>query len=501
MTRMIPKLLLTTALCLPIGSTAFAQAETACVDLGTALDSGLPDSLAVEVKRISDVQSAGDLVACEVELIAITDLRAREADTDAAVAKDGATLTETDQLTVTLEDELTVQGLVYLDRQPANVDIEGGETEVTVSNTQPDVTVTEGEANILIRQAPANVTIEMPQPTIRIEQRAPEIIITMPAPGVDIANARPQVEVRQAEPIVTVMQAAPVVALELQRVPDGEVAQNQVTDRVTGKIYAAGETSEAAVLDDATINMAQTEPRVIYQEEEARPATVIRTEPRISFESAEPNVQVTTQGEPQIEMVQTGEPVVTFNEAVDAESDDAQAAPAQAAPLPETDAAAETTDAANMDAPTGDLVPMTDDGAAAIDGEVAATDSQAAMPSDAEGTMAGDLATETEAAGPTIERDGYLAVDFAEIQPEALQGLSVYGANDENVSNVDQVIVTPEGALDGIVIEVGGFLGLGQTRVRVPANMTTILSDEAGDVRIYVDATEESLKNMEPYTD
>ena len=181
MTRQFPRLLLTTALCLPIATASFAQSDAACEDLGVALNDGLPESLSGDAQRITDVQAAGDPAACDVELVAI-----KSVTEGSDQASDEETLAETDQLTVKLQDEMTVQGMVYLDRQPANVDIAGGDTEVSVTSEQPDVTVTEGQANIVIRQAAANVVVEMPQPTIRIEQPAPEVIITMPAPGVDV---------------------------------------------------------------------------------------------------------------------------------------------------------------------------------------------------------------------------------------------------------------------------------------------------------------------------
>ena len=71
-------------------------------------------------------------------------------------------------------------------------------------------------------------------------------------------------------------------------------------------------------MDDATVNMPEVEPKVVYQDGEAKTPTVNRAEPTVSFESAEPNVQVTSMGEPQIEMVQTGDPVVTIEQSADA---------------------------------------------------------------------------------------------------------------------------------------------------------------------------------------
>ncbi|SHE85327.1 Sporulation protein YlmC, PRC-barrel domain family [Loktanella atrilutea] len=510
MTRQFPRLLLTTALCLPIATASFAQSDAACEDLGVALNDGLPENLSGDVQRITDVQAAGDPAACDVELVAI-----KSVTEGSDQASDEETLAETDQLTVKLQDEMTVQGMVYLDRQPANVDIAGGDTEVSVTSEQPDVTVTEGQANIVIRQAAANVVVEMPQPTIRIEQPAPEVIITMPAPGVDVANARPQVEVRQAKPTVTVTQAAPKVDLELERVPEGETASTTVTDRASGSTYAAGEAGESMAMDDATVNMPEVEPKVVYQDGEAKTPTVNRAEPTVSFESAQPNVQVTSMGEPQIEMVQTGDPVVTIEQSADASDSTPAAAADSTAPeadadAPESDAAAaegteatdaaaesQTEDQAAADTPPADVAPISQDGAAAMDSAEGETATEAGDAADAD--AATDTAAADTATAPVVTRDGYTAVPLADLRADTLQGMKVYGVNDEDVGDVGTVIETAEGAVQGLVVEVGGFLGLGERKIEVPVEMVSVLSDGNGEMRVYVDATEDRLKDMPEY--
>lgn len=538
MTHQLPRLLLTTALCLPIASAAFAQSETACDDLQTALNDGLPPALSGDMQRITDVQGTGDAAACETELAQVRS--ASETESTDATAQNEATLADTDQLTVTLEDQMTVQGMVYLDRQPANVDIQGGAAEVTVSNDQPDVTVNEGQANIVIRQVPANVVVEMPQPTIRIEQPAPEIIITMPAPGVDVANTRPKVEVRQADPTVTVTQSAPMVELELQRVPEGQEPQTTVTDRASGNTYAAGVTGEASTLEDATVNMAQQDPTVVYKDGEPKTPTVNRTEPTVTFEAAQPKVQVTSNGEPQIEMVQTGEPKVTFQEAdagnddtaqpaasasstekanaastnnpdgmqtenADATQTDADAAATMGTDTPAMDPSEADNAAADPAAPTtegltpitegGDAAMASSDGTAAPASDVTATDATA----DASSDTAATTDTQTADTAPAVTRDGYTVIPVADMNIDNLRGMKVYGTNDEDVGDVGEVLTATDGSVESLVLQVGGFLGLGERSVNVPMSLLTVLGDGNGDVRVYVDATEDRLENMPKY--
>ena len=98
-----------------------------------------------------------------------------------------------------------------------------------------------------------------------------------------------------------------------------------------------------------------------------------------------------------------------------------------------------------------------------------------------------------------MTRDGYTAVPLADLRADTLQGMKVYGVNDEDVGDVGTVIETAEGAVQGLVVEVGGFLGLGERKIEVPVEMVSVLSDGNGEMRVYVDATEDRLKDMPEY--
>jgi sporulation protein YlmC with PRC-barrel domain len=379
-------------------------------------------------------------------------------------AESGAQLAETESLTVQLEDQAVIEGMVYVDRQPTSVDVNRGDTDVMVASSEPRVTVTEGQAQIVIKQAAANISVEMPQPVIRIEQPAPEIIITMPAPGVSVANAQPQVEIRQSEPIVTVTQAAPAVSLELRRAAEGSDGSLQITDRATGEAYAPGASGTAQVLADTTVNLTQNEPTITYQDvatDSGSAASITRTEPIVTFESADPMVTFASAGEPQIEMVQTGEPMITFLDAADASQPE----------MTESEMAAE----ADAIAVTGVIVT-----------DPAGTDTMAAT-------------DPTMGAGPMVEREGYTRMMSGDVPADRLIGMTVYGINDENVGEISDLILGTDAASSAAIIGVGGFLGIGEKDVQVPFGMLTFLRSDNDDIRIFVDSTEDRLKNMETY--
>jgi sporulation protein YlmC with PRC-barrel domain len=71
-------------------------------------------------------------------------------------------------------------------------------------------------------------------------------------------------------------------------------------------------------------------------------------------------------------------------------------------------------------------------------------------------------------------------------------GKPVYNAKNEKVGEVDDLIIAPDSASSYAIIGVGGFLGLGERQVAVPANH---LKHTEGRI-VLPDATKEALQAM-----
>ena len=104
---------------------------------------------------------------------------------------------------------------------------------------------------------------------------------------------------------------------------------------------------------------------------------------------------------------------------------------------------------------------------------------------------------------PEVEREGYAAAEADMIQQmsaDDLEGSYVYGANDETVGEIDTLLIGDNGQIDRVVINVGGFLGLGEKPVAVTFDELQVLKNvEGDDVRIYIDSTEERLESQPEY--
>lgn len=109
-------------------------------------------------------------------------------------------------------------------------------------------------------------------------------------------------------------------------------------------------------------------------------------------------------------------------------------------------------------------------------------------------------AKRTMLAAPTVERDGYVATERAELTTEMLTGARVYGTGDEDVGEINSLIVNDDGTIDRAVIDVGGFLGLGEKQVAVTFDELTILRQDGGDdIQVFIEASQEALEAQPAY--
>jgi hypothetical protein len=82
----------------------------------------------------------------------------------------------------------------------------------------------------------------------------------------------------------------------------------------------------------------------------------------------------------------------------------------------------------------------------------------------------------------------------AELTPDTLEGASIYDAEDHKVGTVSHIHGV--GAASQIVVDVGGFLGLGAKPVAVPVSDLDFMRDEGGDIHAVTNWTKDSLKAM-----
>lgn len=101
---------------------------------------------------------------------------------------------------------------------------------------------------------------------------------------------------------------------------------------------------------------------------------------------------------------------------------------------------------------------------------------------------------------PEVARDGYKAAEMTELTADKLEGARVYGPNDEDVGEVNRLILDNNGQVTRVVLDVGGFLGMGERQIAVtPDELNIVRTDDGNEFRVYVDANQANLKAQPEY--
>ncbi len=179
--------------------------------------------------------------------------------------------------------------------------------------------------------------------------------------------------------------------------------------------------------------------------------------------------------------------------------------------------------AAAMDATADTDAAATDTAATDTTAQGTATDEAVAQSTTAEGTEGIGNATDTElpadgqvagdngtdgvaATAPVVASDGtmtlpegYVAVERDALTSEMLTGADVRDPSDASIAEVSDLVLTAEGQVTDVVLDVGGFLGIGARSIAIPMDRLTVAQSDGGAVRIWVNMTKEELEALPEY--
>ncbi len=99
----------------------------------------------------------------------------------------------------------------------------------------------------------------------------------------------------------------------------------------------------------------------------------------------------------------------------------------------------------------------------------------------------------------SIDRSQMQPASVDKIRAEEFVGTTVYGANDENVGEIGDVVMTPEGEVDAVIVDVGGFLGMGEKPVALGMDNIRFMTDSGGDYYLFTRLTKEELEAHPAY--
>jgi hypothetical protein len=128
----------------------------------------------------------------------------------------------------------------------------------------------------------------------------------------------------------------------------------------------------------------------------------------------------------------------------------------------------------------------------------ATTGSLPAQPGEA--AAAPDEAAPTDMTAEAPAEKFFDEQDDSTVLASELIGQTVYDVADASLGDINDVIWTEEGAIQGVVVGVGGFLGIGEKNVAVNYAALSVTTDEFGNKKFVLDATEDELAAAPEFT-
>ena len=109
----------------------------------------------------------------------------------------------------------------------------------------------------------------------------------------------------------------------------------------------------------------------------------------------------------------------------------------------------------------------------------------------------------TTAKEPKTDRasfmEGRKKLSAEKIEAETLDGAWAYDSNFNHIGEVGEVLVTADGKVDAMVIDVGGFLGLGEKPVAMAFKEVELYRNDSDDIAVVVPYTEKELDSAAAY--
>lgn len=113
-------------------------------------------------------------------------------------------------------------------------------------------------------------------------------------------------------------------------------------------------------------------------------------------------------------------------------------------------------------------------------------------------TPAPNASTDTTTTG-AIDKSTLKELPAADIRAEEMVGTTVYGANDERVGEIGDVALAADGKIDSYIVDVGGFLGIGEKEVAIGSDNLAFMTDDKGNKYLYTNFSKDQLNAAAAY--
>ena len=169
--------------------------------------------------------------------------------------------------------------------------------------------------------------------------------------------------------------------------------------------------------------------------------------------------------------------------------------PAQ--PVASNDPAATTTPPVAV-APADPAAPAPD-ATAEAPAEPAPADQMAQNPAPADPAAPAPEASTDTTTTAAIDKSTLTEIPATDVRAEEMIGTTVYGMDDADIGEIGDVVLSADGKIDAYILDVGGFLGVGEKEVAVGSDNLAFMTDKDGNKYLYTTFTKEQLDAAAAY--
>lgn len=114
-------------------------------------------------------------------------------------------------------------------------------------------------------------------------------------------------------------------------------------------------------------------------------------------------------------------------------------------------------------------------------------------------TTNNEAAPADKTATAAIDKSSLTEMPMDKISTKDFIGTNVYGADDAKVGEIGDVVMTGDKKVDAVIVDVGGFLGMGEKQVAIGLEKLKFMSDKDGNRYLYTNFTKAQLEAQTAY--
>ncbi|WP_323716920.1 PRC-barrel domain-containing protein [Paracoccus aminovorans] len=96
--------------------------------------------------------------------------------------------------------------------------------------------------------------------------------------------------------------------------------------------------------------------------------------------------------------------------------------------------------------------------------------------------------------------EGFVYVESSAVTGDEMKGIHLYDLAGDKIAKVEDIVIGPDDKVAGVLVDVGGFLGLGAHKVELkPDQLQVYKNADKKEFRAYTPLTKDELKALPEY--